>query len=41
MKVGAIETLIGFMGGSFEILLTRKILHFLSRALLCVGIIKG
>ncbi|KAH6910597.1 hypothetical protein BKA70DRAFT_1560504 [Coprinopsis sp. MPI-PUGE-AT-0042] len=41
LKIGAIETLVGFMGASFEILLTRKILHLLSRIFLCIGIIKG
>ena len=41
LKLGAIETLVGFMGGSFEAVLARKIVHCISRVLLCVGIIKG
>lgn len=41
LKLGAIETVVGFAQGSFGIALTRRILHFLSRACLCIGIVKG
>lgn len=41
LKLGAIETVIGFVPSSFGIVLTRRILRFLSRAFLCIGIVKG
>jgi hypothetical protein len=41
LKLGAIETVIGFAQGGFGGALTRRILRFLSRAFLCIGIIKG
>lgn len=41
MKLGAIESLIGFAGGGFGIVLTRRLLRFLARACLCIGVVKG
>ncbi|KAF5348372.1 hypothetical protein D9758_010924 [Tetrapyrgos nigripes] len=41
-KLGAIETVIGFaQNGGFGVALTRRILRFLSRAFLAIGIAKG
>ncbi|RXW19661.1 hypothetical protein EST38_g6192 [Candolleomyces aberdarensis] len=41
MKLGAIESVIGFAGGGFEIVLTRRFIRFLARACLSLGIVKG
>ncbi|TFK29444.1 hypothetical protein FA15DRAFT_700042 [Coprinopsis marcescibilis] len=41
MKLGAIETTIGFAGGMFGLVITRRIIRFVGRACLCIGIIKG
>jgi hypothetical protein len=41
LKLGAIETLVGFVQIGFGITLTRRILRFLSRAFLIIGVIKG
>ncbi|KAJ7737353.1 hypothetical protein B0H16DRAFT_106658 [Mycena metata] len=40
-KLGAIETVIGFAQGGFGGALTRRILRFLARAFLIIGIVKG
>lgn len=40
-KLGAIETVVGFAGGGFGGALTRRILRFLARAFLCIGLVKG
>uniref|UniRef100_A0A8H7XS23 Uncharacterized protein n=1 Tax=Psilocybe cubensis TaxID=181762 RepID=A0A8H7XS23_PSICU len=40
-KLGALETVIGFAGGSFGMSLTRRIMRMLSRAFMCIGIVKG
>lgn len=40
-KLGAIETVIGFAQGGFGGALTRRILRFLSRAALVIGLVKG
>jgi hypothetical protein len=40
-KLGAIETAVGFAGGGFGHILTRRILRLLGRALLIVGFLKG
>ncbi|KAJ6481927.1 hypothetical protein C8R45DRAFT_1003478 [Mycena sanguinolenta] len=40
-KLGAIETVIGFANGGFGGALTRRIVRFLARAFLIVGIAKG
>ncbi|TFK31840.1 hypothetical protein BDQ12DRAFT_739753 [Crucibulum laeve] len=41
IKLGAIETVVGFAGGGFSIALTRRIIRFLARAFLCIGLAKG
>ena len=41
MKLGAIETVIGFAQGGFGIVITRRILRLLSHACLIIGIVKG
>ncbi|KAJ7165327.1 hypothetical protein C8R46DRAFT_867901, partial [Mycena filopes] len=40
-KLGAIETVIGFAQGGFGGALTRRIVRFLARAFLIIGIVKG
>ncbi|KAK6996008.1 hypothetical protein R3P38DRAFT_3074033 [Favolaschia claudopus] len=40
-KLGAIETVVGFAQGGFGGALTRRILRFLARAFLIIGIVKG
>ncbi|KAJ7468947.1 hypothetical protein B0H11DRAFT_2238492 [Mycena galericulata] len=40
-KLGAVETVIGFAQGGFGGALTRRILRFLARAFLIIGIVKG
>ncbi|KIM41461.1 hypothetical protein M413DRAFT_445461 [Hebeloma cylindrosporum] len=40
-KFGIVETIIGFAGGGFGIALTRRIMRMLSRACLCIGVVKG
>ena len=40
-KFGFVETIIGFAGGGFGVTLTRKTVRMLSRACLCVGVVKG
>lgn len=41
LKLGVIETGIGFAGGGFGVVLTRRILRLLVRASLCIGVAKG
>jgi len=41
MKLGAIEALVGFAGGSFGVAITRRIMRLISRAFLVVGMVKG
>lgn len=41
LKLGALETVIGFAGGGFGVVLTRRILRLLARASLCIGVVKG
>lgn len=41
LKLGAIETVVGFAGGGFGGTLTRRILRMLARAFLCIGVSKG
>lgn len=41
LKLGAIETVIGFAGGGFGVVLTRRILRLLVRISLCIGVAKG
>lgn len=41
IKLGAIEALLGFIPGSFELLLARRLVRLLSRVFLIVGVIKG
>jgi len=41
LKLGAIETIIGFAQGSFGAALTRRMLRFLARAFICIGLVKG
>ncbi|KAF9563831.1 hypothetical protein CPC08DRAFT_721403 [Agrocybe pediades] len=40
-KLGAVETVVGFGGGDFGLDMTRRILRMLSRACMCIGVIKG
>ncbi|KAJ7172996.1 hypothetical protein C8R43DRAFT_978153 [Mycena crocata] len=40
-KLGAVETVIGFANGGFGGALTRRIIRFLARAFLIIGIVKG
>ncbi|KAF9463236.1 hypothetical protein BDZ94DRAFT_633486 [Collybia nuda] len=40
-KLGVIETAVGFAGGGFGGAFTRRILRFLARAFLCIGLVKG
>ncbi|KAJ2922902.1 hypothetical protein H1R20_g14160, partial [Candolleomyces eurysporus] len=41
MKLGAVESVIGFAGGGFEVVLTRRFIRFIARACLTLGIVKG
>lgn len=41
IKLGVVESVIGFAAGDFGLTLTRRILRMLGRALLIVGIVKG
>jgi hypothetical protein len=41
IKLGTIETVVGFAGGTFGVALTRRILRLLGRVSLCIGIAKG
>lgn len=41
LKLGAIETLIGFASGGFGIVFTRRFLRLLSHGCLIIGIVKG
>lgn len=38
VKIGALESLLGFAGGSFGIALARRIMRFSSRVCLCIGL---
>lgn len=41
LKLGALEAIVGFAGGRFEISMTRRVLRFMGRACLCIGAIIG
>lgn len=41
IKFGFVEAIIGFVGGSFCMIMVRRGLRFLSRACLIIGIVKG
>ncbi|KAI0772746.1 hypothetical protein BD413DRAFT_612244 [Trametes elegans] len=41
LKLGAVETVIGFAQGGFAIAFTRRLLRLLGRACLVIGIVKG
>jgi hypothetical protein len=41
LMLGAIETVMGFAVGGFGVVLSRRILRLLTRASLCIGVIKG
>jgi len=41
LKLGAIETVLGFTAGGFERSMVRRIMRFLARATLCIGLVKG
>lgn len=41
IKLGAVESVIGFASGDFGLALTRRVLRFLGRACLVIGLIKG
>ncbi|KAJ6624723.1 hypothetical protein B0H10DRAFT_2005803 [Mycena sp. CBHHK59/15] len=41
LKLGAVETVIGFAQGGFGGALTRRIIRFLARAFLIIGVVKG
>jgi hypothetical protein len=41
LKFGAIETVTGFGDATFGAVFTRRVLRFLSRAFLIIGIVKG
>ncbi|KAF8810287.1 hypothetical protein BYT27DRAFT_7336776 [Phlegmacium glaucopus] len=41
LKLGVLETVIAFAGGSFGVVLGRRILRLLVRATLCIGVAKG
>lgn len=41
MKLGAIETVIGFAHGGFGVAFTRRVLRLLAHACLIIGIVKG
>src|SRR6266542_4466671 len=36
VKLGALESLVGFVGGGFEVSLIRRTMRFLARASLCI-----
>ncbi|KAJ3505516.1 hypothetical protein NLJ89_g7374 [Agrocybe chaxingu] len=40
-KLGALETVVGFAGGGFGVVMTRRLMRMLSRACLIIGIVKG
>lgn len=41
IKLGAIESIIGFVDASFGLAMTRRILKLLGRACLIIGVVKG
>lgn len=41
IKLGALDAVIGFAGGGYGGAITRRILRFLSRACLVIGVVKG
>lgn len=41
IKLGAVESAIGFVPPQFGVVLARRILRFLGRALLIIGLLKG
>ncbi len=41
LKLGAIETVVGFAHTSFSGALIRRVLRLLARACLCIGVVKG
>lgn len=41
LKLGALESVVGFAGGAFGADLTRRIMRMAARGCLCIGIVKG
>ena len=41
LKLGALETAVGFPEITFGVIMTRRVLRLLSRAFLIIGIVKG
>ncbi|KAI0827465.1 hypothetical protein BC628DRAFT_1418557 [Trametes gibbosa] len=41
LKLGAIETVIGFVQGGFDIAFTRRLIRMLAHACLVIGVVKG
>ncbi|KJA23812.1 hypothetical protein HYPSUDRAFT_65934 [Hypholoma sublateritium FD-334 SS-4] len=41
LKLGALESVVGFAGGAFGADLTRRIMRMAARGFLCIGIVKG
>ena len=41
IKLGFVEAIMGFVGGSFATIIVRRVLRFLSRAFLIIGVVKG
>ncbi|KAI0089420.1 hypothetical protein BDY19DRAFT_993028 [Irpex rosettiformis] len=41
IKLGFVEAVLGFVGGSFATIIVRRGLRFLSRAFLIIGVVKG
>ena len=41
IKLGAVESIIGFVDASFGLAMTRRILKMIGRACLIIGVVKG
>lgn len=41
LKLGALESVVGFAGGAFSVDITRRVMRMISRGCLCIGIVKG
>ncbi|KAF9011990.1 hypothetical protein BDQ17DRAFT_1345254 [Cyathus striatus] len=41
IKLGAVESVLGFVGGSFGLFMVRRILRFAARVAWCIGIARG